>query len=367
MLDGIALDEMKYEDIEALTASKEPESVSLDYKREVSGSNPDKSELAKDVAAMANSQGGHIIIGVAEDKGKPVHPPCGTPSLIGRQKIEEWIEQTVNHNIAQRVELGIRSVELPGTDRRLVVLRAPISPRMPHMVTFNQDNRYYRRIFKRHGFQSLPAEEYEVREMFEKSTRLRSKVLEYLADQGYANPNDKGFGTNLFTDRLGMQQRTHHTQTEIVKATSFVTFVVFPDLMETALLPVSGETMWKWLEPNARRYPPALRALFLPTQKRMILDGILLTERYSTGEEGLRGLEKFLRIQRNGFVEMGWSLASKYDEDLLFPFCAIMGIFHMFLKFVEQLYGTFAPDAHLTLAVNMVGTGDALLHNLGKG
>jgi len=366
MLTRQSLEAIRYEDIEALTASGEAENVSLDYKQEITGSDHDKAELAKDVSAMANSQGGDLVIGVAEEHGKPVHPPCGTGALIGRQKVEDWIEQTINQNVEQRVELGIRALKLPATDKRIVVVRVPMSPRMPHMVTYKQDNRYYRRYFKRHEFQSLPAEEYEVREMFEKSTRLRSRVLEYLEHQGYGNPDSDGFASNRFTAKLGM---IHHEAEKhlVVQATNFVTFVAFPDLLEEDILPIADETMWKWLEPNARRYEPATRANFLPTDKRMILDGILLSETLSREPNSPVRLEKSLRIQRNGFVEYAWAPAVKHNRETVFPFCAIMGILWMFLGFLNDLYVQFAPDVRLTLMVNMKGTTDALLGNLGEG
>jgi predicted HTH transcriptional regulator len=65
--------------------------VRLDYKREITGNEGEKKELAKDVSAMANSQGGHIIIGIDEKDQSPVSPPYGTPPIINRQNASEWI------------------------------------------------------------------------------------------------------------------------------------------------------------------------------------------------------------------------------------------------------------------------------------
>lgn len=64
--------ELHYEDIELLTSSGEPESIVMDYKKTISGSEHDKAELAKDICALANSRGGYLIIGVEERYGKPV-------------------------------------------------------------------------------------------------------------------------------------------------------------------------------------------------------------------------------------------------------------------------------------------------------
>ena len=85
------ISELTYEDIEALTSLGEPESIMLDYKKTISGANRDKAELAKDISAFANSQGGYLIIGVEEREGKPIHPPCGIERMLGRQKVEDWL------------------------------------------------------------------------------------------------------------------------------------------------------------------------------------------------------------------------------------------------------------------------------------
>ena len=108
--------ELTYEDIEALTSLGEPESIMLDYKKMISGSERDKAELAKDICAFANSQGGYLVIGVEERHGKPIHPPCGTERMLERQKVEEWVEQITNSNIAQRVLTDIKVISIPNTD-----------------------------------------------------------------------------------------------------------------------------------------------------------------------------------------------------------------------------------------------------------
>ncbi len=149
---------LTWADIEGLTSSGEPESVVLDYKRAISGSDPrDKGELAKDVSAFANSQGGLILIGVEERGAKPVHPPIGIERMLGQQKVEEWIDQVIASNISPRVPVAMQVIDHPTEDSRCIVaIQAPASPRAPHMVTTDGDNRYYRRYFKRQQYQSLP-------------------------------------------------------------------------------------------------------------------------------------------------------------------------------------------------------------------
>ena len=62
-----------YEDVEQLVGSSVPEDLHLEYK---SGhpNNRDKfkNDIAQDISAFANSDGGTLIVGVAEKDGKPV-------------------------------------------------------------------------------------------------------------------------------------------------------------------------------------------------------------------------------------------------------------------------------------------------------
>ncbi|TQF77374.1 ATP-binding protein [Elioraea sp. Yellowstone] len=70
MLDDIDWDDISIETLRSLVESKVPESERLDYKRQVYGSK-DNLEIAKDVSALANTQGGHVVLGISETEGEP--------------------------------------------------------------------------------------------------------------------------------------------------------------------------------------------------------------------------------------------------------------------------------------------------------
>ena len=358
---------LTYEDIEALTSSGEPESIMLDYKVMISGSERDKAELAKDICAFANSQGGYLIIGVEEKGGRPIHPPCGTERMLGRQNAEEWVAQVLNTNIAQRVHIDIKVISIPQSDKCIIVLHVPVSVRMPHMVTFSRDNRYYRRIFKRHQFESLAAEEYEVREMFERGSRISDKVIAYLSSQGYHDPSSNEFADNTYTKRLGMAITGAEGQ-ELVQASHYVTFITCPDLLADDLLDTSAEELWSWLEPNSRRYQPDPDAIFMPLNKRMTLDGIILTDQeyYHRGAKS-KFIPRFLRINRNGYIELGCTLARKEGNDVAFAYMPMIGHFWQFISFVVELYRRAAVYTPFKVMLNMKGTEGALLYSLGVG
>ena len=361
--------ELEYEDIEDLTSSGEPESIILDYKKTISGSERDKAELAKDICAFANSQGGYLIIGIEEKKGKPVHPPCGTKRMLEEQKAEEWLEQVIISNVAQRVITDIKVITVPKSDLCIIVVYVPMSVRMPHMVTCQRDNRYYRRIFKRHHFESLPAEEYEVREMFEKGTRISNRTTEYLSSQGYYDPSSNTFAENIYTRQLGMRVREEQVpSTYKVPAGHFATFIACPDFLTDDLIDTGKDELWDWLEPNNRRYQPDPGGILLPRDKRTTLDGIIIIdEDYLPADNQRKFQHRFLRINRNGYIELGANFAIKYKGDVYFAYVPMIGFFWQFLGFVIELYRLAGVHSPFKVMLNMKGTEGALLWSLGKG
>jgi hypothetical protein len=356
---------LTYEDVESLTSAGEPESPVLDYKARLEGSDRDKKELAKDVSAMANSSGGYIVIGVAEKQAKPVHPPCGTTRMIGQQKVEEWIEQILMSNVAQRPPVVIRAVLLPGdADNCVVVINTSVSSRAPHMVTVQGDNRYYRRYFKRQQYQSLPAEEYEVREMFERSGRLRSETEQYLASRSYLDVTASNFGENSLSRRLYMRETTDQGPA-VVAAQSLVTFLALPDALLPHAIETIGDELWHWLQPVLRLYPPVGDSPLPLGDKRTVFEGVLLTEEYVPGDRVF--WQRYLFVAENGFAEMGLSLAGRYQGQMYFPFVEIVGRFWQFLGFVADLYRSQGLLRPYRVMLNMKGTLDSMLEDLADG
>jgi len=359
------VDALTYEDIESLTSTGEPESPTLDYKARVEGADRDKKELAKDVSAMANSSGGYIVIGVAEKQGKPVHPPCGTARMIGQQKVEEWIEQILMSNVAQRPPVVIRAVLLPDdADKCVVVVNTAVSSRAPHMVTVPGDNRYYRRYFMRHQYQSLPAEEYEVREMFERSGRLRSETEQYLASRNYLDVTASNFADNSLSKRLYMHDQTAGGSVR-TPPLSFVTFVSCPDTLVRDAFDIFGDELWYWLGPGLRLYPPVGDPLLPLGSKRTVFDGVLLTE--ERGRDDSAFWHRYLLVARNGFTEMGLSRAHRYQGKMHFPLVDIVGRFWQFLGFATDLYRAQGLLRPFSVMLNMKGTAGSALDGLGDG
>lgn len=150
------------DDLLTLIQTGVEESLELDYKGSPSLSNTDgsKNEISKDISAFANSSGGTIIYGIIENKQtrKPEAIDNGVdPKEISR----EWLEQVTHSRIQRKIDgVRIKQVDLnkasPG--RVAYVVYIPQSHRAPHQA-------YDKKFYKRYEFQSVPMEEYEIRDV----------------------------------------------------------------------------------------------------------------------------------------------------------------------------------------------------------
>ena len=147
-------------DVKALIDNQERENLNLDYKSCDALERKDGKikEISKDVSAFANSAGGVIVYGVIDNKNVPVriddgYDPNGKIS-------KEWLEQVINSSIRRRIDgIRINVVDLTTTQpgKVLYVVSVPQS-NTAHMA---EDHRYY----KRFNFESVPMEDYEVRDV----------------------------------------------------------------------------------------------------------------------------------------------------------------------------------------------------------
>ncbi|MBU1261604.1 ATP-binding protein [bacterium] len=141
------------------------ENLTLDYKaadalRKIDNK---KTEITKDVSAMANSVGGIIIYGVREyNEPDKKHLLKEIDPIDQTSLSKEWLEQVIN-NIRPRIDnLAIYPVSIDsGANQVVYVVEIPQST-TAHQAT---DHRYY----KRFNFLSEPMEDYEVRDVMGRS------------------------------------------------------------------------------------------------------------------------------------------------------------------------------------------------------
>jgi hypothetical protein len=155
--------EWNFERINQYITNKVEESLTLEYKAALALDQTDqkKKEIAKDVSSMANSAGGIIIYGICEyqDKSKR-HLPEKIDPINRTQISKEWIEQVITQNIHPYIEeLRIYPISINGEDTNVCYVIVIPQSITAHQVTANKDYRYY----KRHNFESIPMEDYEIR------------------------------------------------------------------------------------------------------------------------------------------------------------------------------------------------------------
>lgn len=148
------------EDLLALVTNKVEESTYLEYKRCAALSTDDKTktEISKDVSAIANSAGGTIIYGLQEEGHVPVKIDDGfNPDRVTK----EWLESIINSRIRPKIDgITIIPIELKKSNpgNYIFVVEIPRSSRAPHQAF---DYRYY----KRYNFESAPMEDYEIKDV----------------------------------------------------------------------------------------------------------------------------------------------------------------------------------------------------------
>ncbi len=187
---------MEWEEPELLelVSSRAEESTNREFKRADSLGIPGKpesdekckTEISRDVSAMANSAGGIIIYGMAEDKSEP-HPATALSPIDPQQFSKDWLEQVINSRIKPRIQgLVIRSISLRTSHPGMVAHVVSV----PQGFTAHQayDKRYYRRW----NFQVVAMEHYEVLQIL---NRRQKPAYDIEVDTYPVTPHDgeKGF------------------------------------------------------------------------------------------------------------------------------------------------------------------------------
>ncbi|MFD5559046.1 AlbA family DNA-binding domain-containing protein [Kitasatospora griseola] len=138
---GGRLDQITFTQLAGLVGNTDAfEDEDLDYKS-IHYAPDKKAELAKDVAAMANTIGGVLVLGLAEDR-KSRCPSAVVPVELTDGRLRQ-IRATVASNLrpAPRIEL-IAKEDSPGSNQGILLIAVPRSPDAPHaVIEHNQDHR----------------------------------------------------------------------------------------------------------------------------------------------------------------------------------------------------------------------------------
>lgn len=151
-----------YEDIHKIITNNLTEYKNLEFKSIAALHAEAKDEISKDVSSFANSAGGVIIYGIKEIKeGLDIRLELDEGVHANSTFSKEWLENIIDSRISPKISgLDINPVKLPNDNYIFVVI-------IPQSTTAHMagNNRYY----KRHNFKSEPMEDYEVRDVMNRS------------------------------------------------------------------------------------------------------------------------------------------------------------------------------------------------------
>lgn len=188
--------DLTFDHVEQAIAEEVRESGELDWKRDLplpGGPSQAKAEqmqeLAKDLAAMANSGGGMLVYGVAEKKhdgvsvAAEIHP---VGSVTEDQ--EKRIRQVATSRISPPL-MGLRLLNLAPFDdpaHGVLAVVVPDSPDRPHLVPRTGSDQFWFVAPRRNGSHTEAMTEYELATAYrqrEQSRRSAERDLQELFDQ----------------------------------------------------------------------------------------------------------------------------------------------------------------------------------------
>tara|TARA_R100001369_G_scaffold82274_1_gene113854 strand:- start:1092 stop:1976 length:885 start_codon:yes stop_codon:yes gene_type:complete len=155
------LTEYNLEYLNSLIENKVEESLNLEYKSSgaLGKQNNKTTEISKDVSSLANSDGGVIIYGIAEDENN--HLPKEIDPIDLKQFSNEWLEQIIESKIRPRLaDFKIYPINIDSN--KVVYVVEVKKSNTAHQA---DDKRYY----KRFNFQSTAMYDYEVRDIMNRS------------------------------------------------------------------------------------------------------------------------------------------------------------------------------------------------------
>ena len=316
-----------FSDIEDLiNVRKEREGYHLDFKGEFGNPDKAKKELAKDISAFANSDGGFLIVGI--DKNNNI---VGIERTIQNKPIDEWINQILNSNVEPQVfYFDPKIIPLPNNEKILVVIHIPESTKKPHMVT--EWNNYFIRV----NDSSKSANHSQVRDMFEISKRRSDEFIDFIIKRNLKDEDHPGFGQNKNSKIL-----LSEVLQKLNKPAPLILYSLFPKYPNEEKIKMPFIEFLSWLQNKSRGYQPLDTYSLYHGDYRydLRIDGVVLKN--MTGQD----LSSYFEVLNNGYVEAGFSnsfisvypnLASKLE--IRISLTPIIVYEMMLLGFAKQFY-----------------------------
>ena len=172
---------VQHADLMTLVSNQVPEAFDLDFKAEMYGpTDRDRRDAATDVAALANTAGGLLILGIEEDDQARA---AAAPGLALSEADERRIRQIVGSQVVPMPVIDVLRVEDPKRPGHgLVLIAVPRSPLAPHAVVVNDGLRYPKRNGATTRYLSEPEVADAYRQRFAAVRRQADRANEVEAD-----------------------------------------------------------------------------------------------------------------------------------------------------------------------------------------
>jgi hypothetical protein len=171
------LDQLDEAKLQQVCDDSTSESLTLEFKRELPGKEKaDKVEFLKDVAALANAEGGDIIYGIEEKAGAALRPHPITTTSIEAEK--RRLGQILDGGVEPRIT-GVRFQGIAVTGGFILVLRVPQSYDGPHRITQDSDGRFVLRS----GTHTSDMSYSQLKNAFDRTATLAERAKRFRRDR----------------------------------------------------------------------------------------------------------------------------------------------------------------------------------------
>ena len=161
------------EDLNALKAAAVREGKTIEYKERIAIETDDqKRKLLASVASFANASGGDIVFGIKAQDGVP-------KEILPLKDFDPDRDvRTLRDIIRSHIDpapFGVEFKEVPIQGGLVLILRVPKGWGGPHMVTYNNDNRFYTREANGRVLMNVP----EIRSSFLQREGLGERIRRF--------------------------------------------------------------------------------------------------------------------------------------------------------------------------------------------